>query len=429
MVDTIFVGRVVGGNGIGALVVIFPIQRIIVALSLMIAIGSSTALARSNGEKDYEMSGKIIKNGFTLSFLIMIPMTLLTYIFRDQILLMLGTSKNILPYAHDYLSLVIFGSTFLCLTIFISNIMIALGNRKVSLISTSIGAILNIIIDYILVVKMSMGVKGAAIATSVSQIVGFIYAYYYFRKIKKDFNISSGFQLNKGIWSSIVLVGFSAFIVEAEDGILMAVLNNLLLNHVGDTGIIVLGVISKVYMFMFITILGISSAMQPIAAYNLGAENYKRLRNIVRKTAIYSFITSTILWVGGLVFTEQLISIFVKEKDIILESVKAFRIMIAAFPLISIYYMSIYYFQALGKARKSFLVAIFRQLIIMLPLAIIMVKVLNLGAMGVWISYPISDVIASVTSYILIKDEGYKLDDKVKKQKEEEKINKSYVLD
>ena len=167
MVDTIFVGRVIGGNGIGALVVVFPIQRIVAAISMMLAIGSSTAVARKNGEKNQKAIANVIKNGVTLAFVIMIPLMILTYLFRDSILTMLGASDNILPYAHDYLSIVTFGSLFICLSTVMNYIMMSLGNRKITLISTTLGASLNIIIDYILVVTLSYGVKGAAIATVV----------------------------------------------------------------------------------------------------------------------------------------------------------------------------------------------------------------------------------------------------------------------
>lgn len=416
MVDTLFIGRNVGGYGIAALVLVFPIQRIVIALSIMIATGTSTSFSRSNGEKNLEKSKKILINGFSLAFTTMIIFTTLVYVFRDKVLLALGASNQTLPYAHTYLSIIIFGSTFLSLTIFISHIMVSLGNNKISIKSTSIGALTNIILDYILVVNFNMGVKGAAIATTLSQIAGFIYAYYNYIKVKKEYKIPLCLEFNKNIIVPIVLVGISGFIIEGEDGIVMAALNNLLANTVGDSGIIVLGVISKVYMFLFITMFGIASAMQPIAAFNMGAKNYKRLKSIVVKTSIYAFLTSAIMWGLGIVFAPQLISIFVKDAQIIEESVKAFRIMIGVFPVISIYYVSIFYFQAIGNARASILVSILRQLIIMLPLSIILVKVFNLGAMGVWLSYPISDILSSIVSYILIKEEGVELNIKVAKQ-------------
>ncbi len=421
MVDTIFVGRNVGPNGIGALVVVFPIQRIIIALSVLISVGTATALSRSSGQSNTDKARSVIKSGFTLSYTLMIPITLIVLLFSSQILEFLGASKVILPYGKTYLQTIILGSTFLSLTIFISDVMISLGNSKISIISTSIGATLNIILDYILVVRLKMGVQGAAIATAVSQIVGFSYAYYHYRKVVKQYNIPSGFHLDKKIVLPIILVGLSAFIIEAEDGIIMGVLNNLLLQTVGDTGIIVLGIISKLYMFLFIAMFGISAAMQPIAAYNLGARNFIRLKSVMQKTGLYAFLTSIVLWALGMTFTPQLISIFVKDTALIGESVKAFRIMIALFPLISIYYVSIFYFQAMGKAKTSILISVLRQLIIMLPVSILLVKVFHLGAMGVWLSYPISDILSSLTAFMLIRNEGMELSVKVEKQIAREK--------
>ncbi|MCF6464465.1 MATE family efflux transporter [Clostridium sp. Cult2] len=418
MVDTIFVGRVIGGNGIGALVVVFPIQRIVAAISMMLAIGSSTSVARKNGEKNKKAIINVIKNGITLAFVIIIPLMVFTYLFRDNILTMLGASENILPYAHDYLSIIIFGSLFICLTTVMNYIMMSLGNRKVTLISTTLGATLNIIIDYILVVGLSYGVKGAAIATVVSQFIAFLYSACKFKKIKDTFNLSLGFQLKKEIGLGIIGVGFSAFIVEAEDGILLAILNNLLLNHVGDTGVIILGVISKVSMFMFITMLGISSAMQPIAAYNLGAKSYKRLKKVVKETMIFALITSTVLWLIAITFSKAIISLFVKEPYLVVESAKAFRVMVTVFPLLSIYYVTIYYYQSLGRAKTSFLVSIFRQIIVMLPVSLILVKILDLGALGVWLSYPIADLISSVSSIFLMKKAFGNLDVKVEENKQ-----------
>ena len=428
MVDTIFIGRNVGPTGIGALVIVFPIQRIIIALSIMIGIGTSTSFSRSNGEHDLEKSKMIIKNGFTLSFFMMSTLSILIYIFAEGILLKLGASSEILPHAMDYLRTIIIGSTFLSLTIFTSNVMIALGNGKISIISTSIGAICNVIIDYILVVKMGKGVKGAAIATTISQIAGFTFAYYHLLKVKKEHKIGFGFHLDKKLLLPIIFVGLSAFIIEAEDGIVMAVINNLLINTVGDSAIVVLGIISKMYMFLFITMFGISSAMQPIAAYNFGAKDFKRLKEVMKKTTIYATGTATVLWAIGMIFAPKLVPIFVKDPEIIIQSVMAFRIMIAVFPIVSIYYVSIFYFQAMGDIKYAVTVSVLRQIMILLPVAMVLVRVFNLGAMGVWLAFPISDCAAAIIALRLIKVEGEALDQKVKKQKKKEKISKEYVL-
>lgn len=426
MVDTLFVGNVVGAESIGALGLVFPIQRIIIALSMMIALGTSTAFSRANGSKDKEKAVSIVNNGFSLSILIMLTLTAVVYTFREQILIFLGASDAILPHALDYLSIIIFGSVFLSLTMFMSNIILALGNNKVAIISNAIGAITNVIIDYILVVKMPMGVKGAAIATAFSQFCGFLYAFYNYLKIKKENDMNFKLSFKIPIAASILMVGVSAFIVEAEDGIVTAVLNNLLLNSIGDEGIIILGVIAKVYLFLFVTMFGIASAMQPMTAYNIGARNYERVKEIMKTTMRYAFIAATGMWLFTLVFARILISFFISDPIIIDEAVGAFRIMVSLFPLISIYYVSIFYYQALGRARASVMVSIFRQIVVMIPVAIVLVKVFDMGALGAWLAYPISDVLAMSLSAFLLKREMKELDVLADKQKEKSKKEKRY---
>ena len=422
MVDTLFVGRNVGGLAIGALILVFPVQRLIIALSVMISTGTSTAFSRANGAEDNEKSKEIFQNGFSLIFLIMISLIVFISFFKEDVLIFLGASPTILPLAVEYLEIIIFGSIFLSLTILISNICITLGNNKVSIISNLIGAGMNILLDYILIVHFKMGIKGAAIATLISQISGFSYAFYNYLKIVKKYKLNTSFNISKKVIMPILLVGLAGFVVEIEDGVVMGVLNNLLQETSGDSGIIVLGLVSKLYMFLFITMWGIASAMQPIASFNVGAENYKRLKTLMKKTTVYALATTTVLWVFGLIFTPQLLAFFVRDQAIIKEATVAFRIMVSMFPLISIYYVSIFYFQAMGKAKTSILISALRQLIIMIPLSLFFVKALNLGAMGIWISYPIADILSSVTSFMLIRNEGLELNIRIEKQVKREKI-------
>lgn len=409
MVDTLFVGRNVGGLAIGALVLVFPIQRLIIALSIMVSTGTSTAFARANGKKDKGRSKVIFQNGFSLITIIMLFLIVFVSVFKENILMFLGASENMLPLALKYLQVIIFGSIFLALTIFISNICITLGNNKVSIISNTIGAGMNILLDYILIVHFEMGIEGAAIATLTSQITGFSYAFYNYIKLVKRHNIETKLNLKWKVIVPILAVGLAGFIVEIEDGVVMGVLNNLLRDTSGDSGIIILGLVSKIYMFLFITMWGIASAMQPIAAYNVGAGNFKRLKELMKKTTLYSFITTIILWTIGLIFTEQILLFFIKDTNLIKEASRAFRILISLFPLISIYYVSIFYFQAIGNARASILISALRQLIIMIPLSVILVKLFNMGELGIWISYPISDLISSVISFMLIRKEVTRL--------------------
>lgn len=410
MIDTIFVGNYVDPSGVGALSVVFPIQRIIIALSMMIGIGTSTAFTRARGAQDYDSARNIITNGFTLVLAVMLPLTVFIYFNVESVLSFLGGNGAILSYGVEYLSFIIFGSIFLSWTIFTSNIMISLGKTKISIMSTAIGAIMNFFIDLVLVKYLHMGVKGAAVATLVSQIAGFLFAYYHLSKLKREMNVERGFKFSYKYVLAILAVGVSAFIVEAEDGILMAVLNNLLDTVAKDEGIIILAVITKVYMFLFVTLFGISSGMQPIAAYNLGAKNYVRLKEVLRKTIIWATLVTGVMWAFSMVFSRQIIRIFIADEMIIQKAIPAFRMMVAVFPLISVYYIAIFYFQALGIAKKSIVLSVLRQIVIMIPLSIFLVITLNMGADGVWLSYPIADGMVFVIGTFMLYKEFKRLD-------------------
>jgi len=419
MVDTFYVGRFVGGDGIGALTVVFPLQRILTALTIMIAVGTATAFSRSIGNKNVNSAKDVLQSGFTMVVTMIIPVAIGVFLFRDKIVSIMGAGEVISEMASSYLGIIIFGSIFLSITVFISHTLIALGNTKISIISTSIGAVINLILDIILVQHLGMGVQGAAIATALSQFVGFGYAFWNYSKVRKQFDISFKFSINKKLIVPILLVGISAFIIEAEDGILMGVLSSLLAGSVGDQGIIVLGVVSKLYMFLFITIFGISSAMQPIAAYNIGAGNFIRLKTLMKKTIVYSLILTSVLWAVMMIFAPYLIGIFIEDSTIIKEATKAFRIMISLFPVISVYYVSIFYFQARGKAKSSIMIAVLRQMVLMIPISILLVKGFGMGATGVWLSYPISDILSSLASYMLIRNEDAELNIAIAKEKKE----------
>lgn len=401
MVDTVYVGREIGAKAIGALTIAFPIQRLIIAIGLLIAVGASTAVARSLGEGNSEKLKHIVSNAIALMLVIISLLVIFIYIFKTPIIYYLGATESIFPYANEYISIVIFGGIFQCFTVIIGYILTSLGNAKTNLIATVIGAMCNIIIDYFLVVMFSFGIKGAAIATVSSQIISSVYAFYHFLKIKDKFNVSLGFSLNKGITYSILTVGFSTFIIEISDAVVAVVLNNVL-NSQGDMAIIIVGVVTRVSMFLFITVIGVASAMQPIAAYNYGAKNFKRLKEVVSSSMKAVMLTSSLLWIIVLVFANPILATFVKEKDILIEAVKAFRIVISVFPSVGIYFVAIYYYQAIEEPKLSLLLSIYRQLLLFIPLLFIMVRMF--GLVGAWIAYPVSDLLSAITGvYYIIK--------------------------
>ena len=401
MVDTFFVGKYVGANAVGALGIAFPIQRLMIATSLMIGVGASTSVARALGEKNYKKVGSSITNAVTLGLITTIILPIIIFCFKNSLFSVLGASSVMLPLVDEYVSIILLGSLFLGFTNIFGYCIIALGNPKVTVTALSIGAIVNIIVDYILVGMLNMGVRGAAIATISSQGLGFAYALFmmwsYGREMKMKFKLS----FDMPIWRGILSIGFATFIIEISDAIVIGLLNNLLLPFGGDMAIIIVGAITRVSMFMYITLIGISSGMQPLAAYSYGAKKHDKLKKVIMVTIKMASVTSIVLWGFMMLFANQIFGSFIKEAEVLVEAVKAFRLTIVVFPVISVYYVSIYYNQAVNKAKISFFLSIYRQLLLFIPIVIVLV--IKMGVVGAWITYPITDVISAVTGIVFIK--------------------------
>ncbi|MEG1256583.1 MATE family efflux transporter [Clostridium sp.] len=405
MVDTVFVGRFIGPNAIGALTVAFPIQRFLIAISFLIAIGCSTYVSRFSGENEPKKVKKTIINAIVLTLIAQTIIPFVLFFFRGTILYKLGASEVTYGLTNDYVSIIFIGALFQGLTIVCSYIMTALGNSKIGLYANSIGAVLNIIIDYILVAHFPIGIAGAAIATVFSQFVGLLFVLYKFKDVVKHFEIKFSLKhiisnMDISILKGLVAVGFSTFVIEISDAVVAVVLNNLLIAEGGDAAIIIVGVITKISMFMFIAIIGISSAMQPIVAFNFGAGNYTRMKTTVKASIKTVTVISLAFGAVLMYFAPQMISLFLTDAKLLSEAVTALRICICFLPLVGFYYVGIYYYQAIGEAKKGFRLSLFRQLIVFIPLAVVFVNIF--GIVGAWIAYPVSDLISAVASFYLL---------------------------
>lgn len=405
MVDTFFVGRFIGPNAIAALTVAFPIQRFLIAIAFLIGVGASTYVSRSSGENSPEKIKSTIYNSLLLTIISLTLIPMILYFTRHGLLYNLGASNVTYGLTNDYISIIFLGSLFQGITIVCSYIMTALGNSKITLYANSLGAILNIIIDYILVAHFNIGIQGAAIATVFSQFVALVFVLYNFRTVVKHFNLKLGIKnvistLDISLIKGLIAVGFSTFVIEISDAVVAIVLNNLLISSGGDTAIIMVGVITKISMFMFIAIIGISSAMQPIVAFNYGARNTKRVKSTVRASITTVTIVGFAFAAFLMYFAPGIIKLFLTDETLLPATVKAFRICISLLPTVGFYYVGIYYYQAIEEAKKGFRLSLFRQIIIFIPLAVILVK--TIGIMGAWIAYPISDIISAVFSFYLL---------------------------
>lgn len=406
MVDTFFVGAYLGHDALAALSLSFPMQRLLWAISVLVGVGTSTRLSRSLGKRDYDEASESIISGASLLFCLQVPIAVLSVFFPEQIMMRFGAEGSTLSGASGYLVYTGIGSLFLALSSFLSYVLLSLGNTKLSMFSLIMGALGNALFDFVFIGILGMGVSAAGLASMISQIISGVFLIIAFIAFLRKRNIHLKFRFAPKLFPLLFLGGLAAFVVEIEDSIVMTVLNKILLSSVGEEGVVILGVVTKLTMFLFITLFGVVSAMQPLAAYYYGAENKRKLKKLLQKSLLYSFLFTFLLWLVFQLKAEAFVGIFLKDAFYVKRAAHALRIVLGLFPLTSIYYLGIFYHQAKGDIRRALIESLLRQLLLLLPLALLLSKFFGLGALGVWLAYPLTDGCAAFFSLLSFRYQG-----------------------
>ncbi|MBN2259137.1 MAG: MATE family efflux transporter [Clostridiales bacterium] len=405
LVDTIFIGRGVGYLGIAGLSIAFPIQMILMAFSFMVGIGASSAVSRSLGENNLERAEKIAGNSYVMILIIVGIMVTIGYTFTDPILRLFGATDNILPYSRDYIQIILGGSIFFSFAMSSNNLIRSEGNAKVAMLAMIIGTGLNIILDPIFIFVFDMGIKGAAWATIISQFISFLYVLSYFRSGKSSLKIKPHhLKLEIGIFKEIIAVGLPAFVRQVNGSILAVIMNNTLGTFGGDIAITVYGIINRVMMFLLMPLFGVVQGMQPIVGFNYGAKKYDRVKETVKISILVTTMFASAGWILSQLFPEVIIRVFTTESEVISLGTQAIHYIFLAIPVIGIQIISGSLFQAIGKAKPAFVLSILRQMLILIPLVLILPR-LGFGLIGVFVAFPVSDVISTIISGFILKHE------------------------
>lgn len=411
LVDTIFVGRGVGAIAIGGLTVAFPIQMIIVAFAMMIGIGAASAISRSLGEKNIERADYVAGNSFLCVIILSAIISALGLIFTEPMLRIFGSTETILPYAKDYIKIILWGNIFFSFAMSSNNLIRAEGNAKVAMATMLIGAILNIILDPIFIFIFKLGIKGAALATIISQFISFLYILTYLYSGKSSLKIKLYHLKPKiSIIKEIFAVGSAAFFRQVSGSVVAIVVNNSLRVFGGDIALIIVGMLQRITMFMFMPLFGVIQGMQPIVGFNYGAKKYDRLKEAVKLSLITATALATFSWLIVELFPVAIISIFTADTEIITKGSLVIRIAVSMIPFIGIQIVAAGLFQSLGKAVPSLVLSLLRQVLLFIPLVIILPRVLGLGIMGIWIAYPAADILSVILTVLYLRSELKKMD-------------------
>lgn len=408
IVDQIFIGQGVGYLGNGATNVVFPLTMICLAFALMIGDGSSAFLSLKLGEKKKEEAEKGVANGIIAIVIIAILFCVGTLCFLPQLMNIFGCTDNLRQYALDYGYIIALGLPFTMIGIALNSIIRADGNPRYSMTSMVAGAILNTILDPIFIFIFDMGVKGAAIATVISQFFTFILNFIYIRKFETITISKDNLKIDFSIMKKIFMLGVGSFITQMSFVFVVAVENNLLKKYGtsskfgADIPITVLGIVMKINQILTSIILGICIGSQPIVGYNYGAEKYDRVKSALKRILLICTLVSTFAFILFQTVPDKLIAIFGSSNDSVYVEFAclSFRIYLALCILNGVQIPSGIFFQAIGKSVKSAILSLSRQIILLIPAMIILSGIF--GIEGVLYAGPCADGIAFVISLILL---------------------------
>lgn len=401
MIDSIFIGQGVGALAISGLAITFPLMNLSAAFGAAVGIGSSTCISVKLGQKDYAVAENIFGNSFTLNLIVGVLFGLITIIFLDPILYFFGASEHTIPYARDYMLVIMSGNVVSQTFLGMNAVLRAASKPRQAMAATILTVILNIVLAPIFIWPLNMGIKGAAIATILSQAVALVWQLKLFSNQNEILHFQRGiYKLKSSIVKNIVSIGMSPFAMNVCACIVVIFINAGLSKYGGDLAVGAYGIASKVsFIFVMVTI-GLNQGMLPIAGYNYGAQRYDRLNRVLK----LAMITATVITSTGFIIAEffpyQCARLFTTDQTLIGMAIEGIRIHMLAFPIVGCQMVITNFFQCIGKAKISIFLSLSRQMLFLLPLLIILPPILKVD--GVWTALPISDTVASVVAFVML---------------------------
>ena len=402
IVDTIFVGYWVGSMGIAAITVVMPITFLIASIGMAIGIGGASVISRALGNGDEEKALAAFGNQTGLTVLISFTVVFIGSFFQEEILMLFGGKGDILPFAKSYFNINLFGIPFLAWAMMSNNVMRAEGAAKFAMFVLLVPAILNIILDPIFIVWLEWGIEGAAWATTLSYIGSASFTVWYFFSGRSEMKI-----LLKNLWFKLAIVkeifaiGGVTLARQSTISLLAIVLNNALIQYGGEISVSVYGIINRMMMLTNFPVIGVTQGFLPIAGYNYGARQWKRVQEVIRISIRSGTLIAFGIFAMIMIFAPYIVKIFTYETDLIEKSTPALRLVFWATPLITIQLIGSAYFQAIGKALPALLLTLTKQGFCLIPLILILPN--YMGINGIWLSFPIADILAATITYSYLR--------------------------
>jgi putative MATE family efflux protein len=409
LVDTIFVGHWIGSQAIAAINVVLPVSFFIAALGMSIGIGGSSIISRALGAKQTSKALKTFGNQITMTIILTFTLVFFGLYHIENIIPVFGGKGTIFEPAKIYYRIVLYGVPFLALSMMGNTVIRAEGKPKFAMYAMMIPSITNLLLDVLLINVMDFGMMGAAWATTGSYILCFVFILWFFISKNSEMKISlPHFKLQRSIVAEISNLGSVTLSRQAVVSVTYLLMNNILFDFGGETSVTSYAIVSRMLMFALFPIFGITQGFVPIAGYNYGAKNYDRVKQTIRIAIIYAMVMASLVFVLLIGFPELITRMFTTDALVIEKTPTAMRWVFAATPIIAVQLIGSAYFQAVGKSIPALLLTLSRQGFFFIPL--IFILPLWYGELGVWMAFPVSDVLSTLlTAYILYRETSVKL--------------------
>ncbi|WP_428740273.1 MATE family efflux transporter [Tenacibaculum sp.] len=404
IVDTIFVGRWIGVLAIAAITVVLPIAFLISSIGMGVGIGGSSIISRALGAQKEDKAFEVFGNQISLTIGLSVLFVLLGTFFCLPILQLFGANGDIIAPATEYFHVIVWGVPFLAFAMMGNPVIRAVGKPNYAMFTMILPAIANIFLDVVFIKFMNLGMFGAGLATSISYAVsGLFILWFFFSKNTELKIVPKYFKFNHSILKEIFSLGGVTVVRQGTISVLVIVLNYTLFKYGGEVSIAIYGIINRVMMFALFPVLGVTQGFLPIAGYNYGANDSKRVKETIKISILFGTVIATLIFILIMLFPDELVHVFTEDKELLNLTPNALIIAFLATPVITTQLIGSAYFQAAGKALPALLLTLLKQGIFLIPLVYVLPKFY--GVNGVWMSFPIADVLSTLVTYFFLKKE------------------------
>ncbi len=403
MVDRIFIGHIpdVGTLSLSGLAVTFPIMNLSAAFGAMVGVGASTLMSIKLGQKDYESAQRTLGNLVTLNVIIGILVGALGLIFINPLLRFFGASDNTIQYAYDYMFIILLGNIITHMYLGMNSALRSTGHPTVAMLATITTVIVNSVLDPLFIFTFNMGIRGAAIATILAQVVALIFVSYKLSNPKDILHLKRGiYGLRKNIVKHILSIGLSPFCMQLCACLVVILINKGLARHGGDIAIAAYGIVNSITFLFVMVVLGVCQGMQPIAGFNYGAQQFNRVTEVLKKAIVLATIIMCCSFVLSEFFPQYPVRLFTEDQELTRLTIDGMRIIVCMAPIVGFQIVTGNFFQSIGKAKISIFLSVSRQLLFLAPFLVIFPEIW--GTNGVWISIAASDGISAAFAAVML---------------------------